>query len=67
MSRSVERDLEFMGKQLLKQPRLAALRKQMEDFVDEHGEGDDLKSRRRSLATGKDLSEIVEEGRDERL
>lgn len=39
----------------------------MEEFVDEHGETDDLKSRRRSLATGKDFSEIVEEGRDERL
>lgn len=67
MSRSAERDLEFMGKRLLRRPRLATLRKQMEEFVDEHGEGDDFKSRRHRLATGKNLSEIVEEGRDERL
>lgn len=67
MSRSAERNLEFMGKQLLRQPRLATLRKQMEEFVDEHGKADDLKSRRRNLSTGEDLSEIVTEGRDERL
>jgi hypothetical protein len=67
MSKSAERDLEFMGKQLLKQPRLAALRKQMEEFIDEHGETGGLKSRRRDLATGMDLSKIVDEGRDKRL
>lgn len=67
MNKSAERDLEFMGKQLLRQPRLTPLREQMEEFVDEHGDPDDFKSRRRNLTKGKDLSEIVDEGRDERL
>lgn len=67
MSRTAERDLEFMGKQVLKQTQLASLRKRMESFAEEHGGTEDVTVLRKKLAGDTKLSDIVKDGRDERL
>jgi hypothetical protein len=59
-------DLDFVGRQLLRNTRTLPLRRRMETFVEEHTVGD-LKRLRKTAVSGTDLSDIVVEGRDERV
>ena len=55
-----------LGRRLLQKSRTAPLRSKMEGFAERHGGTDrDFKKLRRS--GGEDLSEIVDEGREERV
>jgi hypothetical protein len=67
MSKTAERDLEFMGKHLLKQPQLAGLRERMDSFAEEYGGTEDVMVLRKKLADDTQLSDIVKNDRDERL
>lgn len=60
-------DAEFTARQLLNKGKTHSLRAQMQDFVSEHGSTTDLKALRDDVTTGKDISEIVTNARDERL
>jgi hypothetical protein len=59
-------DLDLVGRELLRDTRTLPLRRRMEAFVEEHT-ADDPKRLRKTAASGADLSEIVEEGRNERV
>lgn len=58
---------EFRAEQLLNKSKTHALRERMRAFLDSHDGADDLKSLRRQVSGGEDLSDIVVEDRDERL
>jgi hypothetical protein len=59
-------DTAELGRRLLQKSRTAPLRSKMEGFAERHeGTDGDLKELRRSR--GKNLSEIVDEGREERV
>ncbi len=63
----MDEDDRFFGRQLLKKSRTGPLRERMEAFVAEH-RGGDVKTVRRQLSAGDtDLSDLVSEGRDERV
>jgi len=57
---------EFLGKQLLNKSKTMPLRNCMREFIEEHETESDLKELRQETE-GKDLSEIVDEEREERL
>ena len=57
---------EFLGKQLLNKSKTTPLRNSMREFIEEHGTESDLKDLRK-VTEGKDMSEIVNEERQERL
>lgn len=59
-------DPKWLGEQVLRKSRTTGLRARMADFVDEHGDGQ-LKEIRDRGTSGKPLSEIVDEERDERV
>jgi len=58
---------EFYAEQLLRKSKTNTLRTRMQAFVDEHHQEIDLKTLRSSTAEGTPLSDIVTEGREERL
>lgn len=60
-------DLDTAGRRLLDEARTGGLRKRMRSHLDAHESPDDLKSFRRTVASGLPLSEAVDEGRDERV
>jgi hypothetical protein len=60
-------DLAFWGRQLLKQSQLNPLRKRMQEFVSDTGTTPDLAELRDATSGGTDLSEIVDEEREERV
>ena len=60
-------EFEFLGRQLLKKSRTAALREHMQSFLDRHERPTDLKTLRRRTATDQSLAETVRWNRDERL
>lgn len=66
MSDADDGDVDFYADQLLNKSKTYRLRERMREFVSEHGEDADLKEIRKT-ADGKALSEIVTEGREERL
>ena len=57
---------EFLGKQLLNKSKTMPLRNSMREFIKEHETESDLKELRQETE-GKDMSEIVDEEREERL
>ncbi len=57
---------EFLGQQLLNKSRTKPLRAKMREFVEEHGTETDIENLREETE-GKSLSDIVNEGREERL
>lgn len=57
---------EFLGKQLLNKSKTTPLRNSMREFIEEHGTESDLKELRQETE-GKDMSEILNEERQERL
>jgi ribosomal protein S3AE len=57
---------EFLGKQLLNKSKTMPLRNSMREFIEEHETESDLKELRQETE-GKDLSEMVDEEREERL
>lgn len=59
-------DLDLVGRRLLRNTRTLPLRRRMEAFIEDHT-GGDLKRLRKTAASGTDLSEIVDEGRNERV
>lgn len=63
----VEDELRFQGDQLLNQSKLQPLLSKMRTFISEHPATGDLDERRRTASRGRDISDIVIEGRDERL
>jgi len=59
-------DTDELGRRLLQKSRTEPLRSKMKGFAERHGKTDrDLKDLRRN--GGKDLSEIADEGRQERI
>lgn len=58
---------EFYAEQLLRKSKTNSLRARMQSFVDEHDQENDLKTLRSSTGDGTPLSDIVDEGREERL
>jgi ribosomal protein S3AE len=66
MSDTVD-DTGFRAEQLLNKSKTGAIRERMREFVSEHGESPELTELREAVASGEDLSDIVDEGRDERL
>jgi len=61
-------ETEFLGKQLLNKSRTVGLRSKMGNFVREHGTEHDLKQMRAEAEDdGRDISDMVKEGREERL
>lgn len=67
MSDAARDDFDFLGKQLLKKSQTRPLREKMEEFVDDHEVPDDLKTLRKRIKSGEDVSEIVTQDREERL
>lgn len=65
MSDAVD-DLDFWGRQVLKQSQVKPLREKMQAFVSETTAADPKEIRRRTSG-GSDLSAIVREEREERL
>ena len=59
--------VDFYAEQLLRKSKTNQLRERMQAFVTEHGEDVDLKRVRAAVAEGDTLSEIVDEGREERV
>lgn len=59
-------DLDFWGRQVLKQSQVNPLREKMREFVSDTTESDPKEVRQRTSG-GSDLSEIVREDREERL
>jgi ribosomal protein S3AE len=57
---------EFLGKQLLNKSKTMPLRNSMREFIEEHETESDLKELRQETE-GKDVSEMVDEEREERL
>lgn len=66
MSDSTE-DLEFWGRQLLRRSRSNPLRAEMRAFIAETGPPADARELRSRIEGGTPLSELVDEGRDERV
>lgn len=66
MSDAVD-DLDFYAEQLLNKSKTNPLRQRMEEFVSEYGTKVDFKQLRAEVQNGEDLSELVSEGREERL
>ena len=60
-------EFEFLGRQLLKKSRTAALREHMQSFLDRHERPTDLKTLCRRTAIDRSLAETVHRNRDERL
>ena len=60
-------DLNFWGRQLLKKSQLNPLREKMQEFVADTGTTPDLSELRDATSGGTDLSEIVDEEREERV
>lgn len=67
MSDVLDEDDRFLGRQLLRKSRSGPLRERMRVFAAEHAEGDVQRVRRRLSAGDTDVSELVSEGRDERV
>lgn len=59
-------NVDLVEQQLLRNTRTLPLRRRMQGFVENHAAGD-LKRLRKTAASGQNLSEIVNEGRDERV
>jgi ribosomal protein S3AE len=59
-------DIGFQARQLLNKTKTDTLRQKMREFVEERDETD-LKDLRQKVASGDDLSDVVSEGRRERL
>jgi len=62
-----EDDLDFWGRQLLKKSETNPLRERMQAVISEAEPVDDLRTIRRQTSGGTTLSELVEEGREERV
>jgi len=60
-------DIEALGRRVLQQSSSSPLRERMADFVDDHGTSSDLRTVRRDAGSGRPLSEIDVDDRDERL
>jgi hypothetical protein len=60
-------DLDFWGRQLLRKSQLNPLREKMERFVSETGPPPALSELREATSGGTDLSELVDEEREERV
>lgn len=60
-------DLEAAGRRLLDESKTGDLRERMRDHLATHELPEDLEALRRTVARGDPLSEVVEEGRDERV
>ena len=57
----------FLGRQLLRKSQTNSLRQQMNEFIEQHEHPRDLKQMRREATEGKEVSEIVTEGREDRV
>ena len=60
-------DLDTAGRRLLDEAKTGSLRERMRDHLVANEVPDDLEALRRTAASGVPLSELVDEGRDERV
>jgi hypothetical protein len=65
MSDAVD-ELDFWGRQVLKRSQVNPLREQMEAYVAD-SDPEDLEQLRQQTSGDTDLSDVVQEGRDERI
>ena len=60
-------EMGFLGRQVLRKSQVNPLRDRMREFLSGHEPAADLKELRREAAGGRNMSEVVNEGREERL
>lgn len=60
-------DVDALGRRALHTARVEPLRRRMRAFIAEHGREVDLESIRQAAGDGTRLSELVDDGRTERL
>lgn len=60
-------DVKALGHLAMQSSRIEPLRNRMEKFVSEHDEETDLKMLRERTATGASLSDLVDDGRRDRI
>ena len=63
----VSDEAKFLGRQLVRKSQTNELRARMETFVSEHEPPESFKERRAAISGETPLSELVDEGRKERL
>jgi len=64
---NVDDDVSGLGRRALRTARVDSLRRRMVEFVETHDNGVDLRELRTEVSSGKSMSEIVDDGRDERI
>lgn len=67
MSETTDKDLAFLGRQLLEKAGEAPLQERMRRFAVEHGSERSIRELRKAVQEGPDLSDVVSADRDERL
>lgn len=65
--RDARDELDFWGRQLLRKSQMHPLRKAMNEYVSERPPAEDLQKLRRRTSGGSTLSDLVEDGREERF
>lgn len=60
-------DIEAAADRLLRESRTGAIRERMREYLAEHDPPTDLKRLRREAASAEELSETVDNGREERI
>jgi len=63
----VEKDVSRLGHHALRTARVDGLRRRMAEYVETHGEGLDVRELRKGVSTETQLSDLVDEGRNERV
>lgn len=64
---NVDDDVSGLGRHALRTARVEGLRRRMAEFVETHDRDVDLRELRTGVSSGTSLSEIVDDGRDERI
>ena len=64
---NVDDDVSGLGRRALRTARVDSLRRRMVEFVETHDSGVNLRELRTEVRSGKSMSEIVDDGRDERI
>jgi hypothetical protein len=60
-------DLDAAGRRLMDEARTGSLRERMRSYLAAHESPADLKAFRQTVTSGDPLSDVVDEGRDERV
>lgn len=64
---NVDDDVSGLGRYALRTARVEGLRRRMREYVETHDSDGDLKELRRGVSDGTPMSDLVDQGRDERV